>query len=87
MITSLDLVTSDLGFCLGVLVCLRGCFSLSETILIIGRREGRHASGVRMAFMLASFLLFGCPHSVATNRLSNTTKEDVLKTAGRDALY
>lgn len=61
MATSLDIVTRDLGSRLGVPVCLRSCFNLSEMKFAKGRREGRHARKDRMALMLARFfLLFGC---------------------------
>ena len=61
MATSLDIVMSDLGSRLGVPVCLRSCFNLSEMKFAKGRREGRHARNDRMALMLARFfLLFGC---------------------------
>ena len=86
MIASLDLVTSNLGSRSGVLVCLRSCFSLSEMKLIMGRREGRHASGVRMAFIQLLPPL-RVPTLIATNRLSSPTEEDVFKTAERNALY
>ena len=85
MFASLDLVMSDLASRLGVLVFLRSCFSLSEMKMIIGRRDGRHASGVRMAFMLASFcLLFGCPHWLAANRLSSKIEDDVFQDSRKE---